>query len=92
MHDTVWKIIATATTLGAGVVATKAADKVWEKAAGRRPGDPKNPNEPLVHALVYAAVTGLAVGLARTIATRKAAEYYAKSTGHLPDEINDSDL
>jgi hypothetical protein len=27
---------------------------------------------------------GLAVGAARVIATRKAAQYYAKSAGHLP--------
>jgi hypothetical protein len=35
-------------------------------------------------AIMFAAITGLAVGLARTIVTRKAARYYEKSAGHLP--------
>ena len=32
-------------------------------------------------------ITGLAVGAAKTLATRKAAKFYEKSAGHLPGEI-----
>ncbi|HYN30215.1 MAG TPA: DUF4235 domain-containing protein [Dermatophilaceae bacterium] len=92
MGDATWKIIGTGSAVLAGLAATKAADKVWEKAAGDKPGDPKNPEQPLRHALAYAAVTGLAVGVARTLATRKAAQYYAKSSGRLPEEIQDSSI
>ena len=34
-----------------------------------------------------AALAGLAMGLARTMATRQAAHFYKKSAGHLPDAM-----
>ena len=42
-------------------------------------------------ALLYGAILGLAVGAARVVAERKAAQYYRRSTGHLPsgDSVND---
>lgn len=39
--------------------------------------------------LVFAALTGLAVGAARVVVTRKAASYFAKSTGHLPKPMQE---
>ena len=41
--------------------------------------------------LGFGAVLGLAVGAARVVAERKAAQYYRKSTGRLPnaDSVND---
>jgi hypothetical protein len=39
--------------------------------------------------VAYAAITGLAVGAARTIATRRAAAFYEKSSGHLPADVRD---
>jgi hypothetical protein len=38
----------------------------------------------MVKAIPYAIASGAAMGLARMLATRKAAGYYRKSTGHLP--------
>ena len=35
-------------------------------------------------AIPFALASGALLGLARMLATRKAADYYAKSTGHLP--------
>jgi hypothetical protein len=43
-------------------------------------------------AVAWAAVSGLAVGLARMLASRKAAEYYRKSTGHLPANLADVEV
>jgi hypothetical protein len=37
--------------------------------------------------VAWAAVSGTMIGIARMLATRKAAHYYAKSTGHLPPEL-----
>ena len=34
-------------------------------------------------------ITGLAVGAAKTLATRKAAQFYEKSAGHLPEAIRE---
>ena len=47
------------------------------------------PNAPLAKAVAYAAITGLAVGAAKTLATRKAAQFYEKSAGHLPEAIRE---
>ena len=42
-------------------------------------------------AVLFAALTGLAVSAARVMATRKAAQYYAKSAGHLPAALVKAD-
>ena len=40
-------------------------------------------------ALTWAAVSGTIVAVARMLATRRAANYYARSTGHLPPGVVD---
>ena len=92
MGNAAWKLLGTGSALIAGIVATKVADQIWEKAARQQKIDPKNPNAPLMAALLYAGLTGLAAGVARTMATRQSAKVYAKSAGHLPADVKDSDL
>lgn len=92
MGSMVWKILGTGSAIVAGLVATKVADEIWQKAGQDKAFDPKDPDSPFMTALAYAALTGLAAGVARTLATRKAAQYYAKSAGHKPQEIVDRDL
>ena len=48
------------------------------------PANPAAPGTSWPEALGYAVASGAAMGLARMLATRKAAGYYRKSTGHLP--------
>ncbi|KGN37916.1 DUF4235 domain-containing protein [Knoellia subterranea] len=92
MGSAVWKILGTGSAVLAGIAATKVADQIWQKAGQDKGFDPKDPDSPFVTALAYAALTGLAAGVARTMATRKAAQYYARSAGHKPHEITDRDL
>ena len=92
MGSMVWKILGTGSAILAGIAATKVADQIWQKAGQDAKFDPKDPDSPFTTALAYAALTGLAAGVARTMATRKAAQYYARSTGHKPQEIVDRDL
>ena len=59
---------------------------------GKKP--PENPADPDVaiwEAVAWAAVSGTAVGLARQLAQRRAASYYARSTGHLPPDLRKDD-
>jgi hypothetical protein len=88
-----WRLLGTAAALAAGAVATKVVALGWRAVSGREaPTDPSEVDETSWgEALLYAAVLGLAVGAARVVAERKAAEYYRKSTGHLPnaDSVND---
>lgn len=92
MGSMVWKILGTGSAILAGIAATKVADQLWQKAGHDVALDPKDPDSPMWEALAYAALTGLAAGVARTFATRKAAQYYARSTGHKPQEIVDRNL
>jgi hypothetical protein len=84
----IWTVFSLASALGAAAVAKKALDKSWTVATGRKP--PENPADPDVdiwEAVTWAVVSGTAVGLARMLAQRRAASYYARSTGHLPPEL-----
>ncbi|MBR7744704.1 DUF4235 domain-containing protein [Phycicoccus sp. BSK3Z-2] len=86
MGTLAWKLLGTGGPILAGILATKAVNAVWAK-AGQDEINPKNPDAPVVKALAYAAIMGLAVGAARTLTERKAASYYRNSSGHLPKEI-----
>ncbi len=88
MGTFVWKVMGVGGSILAGVVATKVVNIIWAK-AGQDEVNPKNPDAPLLKAVTYAAVTGLAVGAARTFVSRKAAQYYRDSAGHLPKEIRE---
>ena len=92
MGSMVWKILGTGSAIAAGIAATKVADQIWQKAGRDATLDPKDPDSPIIEALMYAALTGLAAGIARTMATRKAAQYYAKSAGHKPEAVRPGNL
>ena len=77
-----------ASALVAAAVAKKTIDKTWTIATGKNP--PENPADPDVEiweAVSWAVVSGMAVGLARMLAQRRATSYYVRSTGHLPGQL-----
>lgn len=81
----IWSMMSLASALGAAAFARKALNTSWKAATGKQP--PENPADPDVQigeAVAWAATTGAIVALARMFAQRRAAGYYAKSTGHLP--------
>jgi hypothetical protein len=72
-------------TIGAGLLMRKAIEKVWEKGTGAPPPDqPESPDTTWAEAVGWALLSGVAVALARLLATRKAADYWQRSTGDLP--------
>lgn len=74
--------------IGAAAVAKKGLNTSWRAATGKNP--PANPADPDVdfkEAFAWAAISGTMIGLARMVAARRAAEYYTKSTGHLPPQL-----
>ncbi len=87
MGGVVWKVLGTGGAVAAGIAANKIVTTIWTKAGRDADIDPRDPRTPVGEALVFAAVMGLAVGLARVLATRKAAEYYERSAGHLPKDL-----
>jgi Protein of unknown function (DUF4235) len=80
-----WRVLGGISAVLAGIAARKVLVTGWRASTGANP--PANPAAPGTRwreAIPYALASGAVMGLARMVATRKAASYYAKSTGHLP--------
>jgi hypothetical protein len=80
-----WSAFSLVAALGAAAVAKKGLDTSWRAATGKQP--PANPADPDVdvwEAVAWAAASGTFVALAKMLAQRRAANYYLRSTGHLP--------
>ena len=85
-----WKMIGTGVGLASGIATTKALEATWRTATGHKPPNkPENPDIAGREALLWAAISGSAMGLAKTYATRRAALYWIRSTGDLPPGMAD---
>jgi hypothetical protein len=85
-----WRMIGAGSALAAGVVAARVLDLVWATATGRKPpSTPESPDIAHREALVWATLSGMAIGVAKTYATRRAARYWLRSTGELPPGMAD---
>ncbi len=85
-----WSVMGLVSTVGATMFARKALTATWKLATGKNP--PQNPAHPdvsIAEAAAWATVSGVAVGMARMLASRRAANYYRRSTGHLPPNLED---
>ena len=80
-----WKLLGTGTAIATGMLTARALDATWRTATGHPP--PTKPEHPDIggrEAIAWAAISGLAIGVAKTYAIRRAARYWVKSTGRLP--------
>ena len=74
--------------LGAAAIAKKGLNSSWRAATGKNPpANPADPDVSIGEAVLWAAVSGTLIGVARMLAARRAAHYYAQSTGHLPPQL-----
>ncbi len=83
-----WSVMSLGAALGSAVVAKKTLNTGWKAATGKTP--PENPADPdvdLWEALAWAAASGTFVAVVKMLAIRRAANYYVRSTGHLPPEL-----
>lgn len=84
----VWSVFSLGSALLAAAVAKKGLNTSWKAATGKKPpANPADPDVDLWEAVMWAAVSGTIIGLARMLATRRAANYYVRSTGKLPPEL-----
>lgn len=84
----VWQVMSLVSALLAASVARKGLNTFWQRATGKSP--PANPADPDVdvwEAVAWATVSGTAIALARMAASRKAANYYIRSTGKVPGDL-----
>jgi len=85
-----YTLLGLAATVGATIVARKAMSATWKISTGKEPpSNPEHPDVSMAEAVTWAIASGVAVGLARMLAGRKAADYYRRSTGHLPANLED---
>ena len=88
----VWSVFSLGAALGAAAVAKKTLNTGWRAATGKNPpANPADPDVPVWEAVAWAAASGTFIALARMLATRRAASYYVRSTGHLPPELQKDD-
>lgn len=80
-----WKTYGRVTSLAAGMAATRASALLWRTATGKvPPATPENPDVTAREAAVWAVISGSLRELARITATRKAVDYWIRTTGDLP--------
>lgn len=80
-----WKTYGRVSSIAAGIAATKASALIWRVATGKvPPATPENPDTTAKEAAIWAVVSGSLRELARITATRKAVDYWIRSTGDLP--------
>jgi hypothetical protein len=86
----VWKVLGTGAAVGAAVMTRKLLTSGWTAATGKVPPErPEDPDVSWQEAIGWAVVSGALIEVARLLATRKAAAYYAKSAGHPPKALQD---
>ena len=86
-----YKLLAAGGTFGAAFVARKAVTSGWKLVTGNEP--PANPEDPEVEwaeAIGWALLSGAAIGLARLVANRQAAVWWAQATGASPADLADA--
>jgi len=85
-----WKVVGIGSGLVAAKVGRSVMDKAWTKQRGTEP--PRNPAAPGTtwgEAISWAVASGIAVAIARLLATRGAASAWAKVTGSLPPGLEE---
>jgi hypothetical protein len=88
--ELVWKLLATAAAVGAGIAARNVATAGWKRTVGGEP--PTNPADPATswqEALGWSILTGVLVGTARLFARRSAAGLWRRRRGDLPPGLQE---
>ena len=86
-----YKVISTSSAVVAGLVAREAVSWVWKAATGNKPPDsPEHPDSSWGEAIAWAVASSTALAVARLFAARQAANYYRRSTGHLPPALEEA--
>ncbi|WP_432950282.1 DUF4235 domain-containing protein [Kribbella sp. CA-253562] len=77
-----WKLVLAVFTMVVGLVANKAVTTAWKLGSGGKP--PKGAEAGYVEVVSWAIASGAAAAAAKRFAEQRAAQYWLKSTGHLP--------
>ena len=80
-----WKLMGGASAAAAATATRKAAERVYQAGTGEAPPEnPSSPQVPLRQAILWAALSGVVVGLVRLLVERTAAAAWVRARGELP--------
>ena len=81
----VWSLVASGAAVIAAVAARKGIQEGWRRWADEEPPlNPMSPETDWKQAALWAAASGVVVGMARLFARRSAASGWLRATGRLP--------
>jgi hypothetical protein len=87
-----WKLMGGATAAAAATATRKAAERVYEAGIGEAPPEnPSSPHVPLRQAILWAALSGVVVGLVRLLVERTAAAAWVRARGELPPGLREDE-
>lgn len=90
MEKAIWKLAATGAAVLTGIAVRNLLIALWRRITKNDP--PVNPADPTTgwgEAIAWTAATGMAVGVARMLASRGAAAGWRRATGNLPPGLQD---
>ena len=83
-----WVVVGYAAAMLAGVAVRRSLEGGWRKVRKEDPPrQPASPETTWTEALLWSALTGMAVGVARVIARRGAASGWRRATGRWPENL-----
>jgi hypothetical protein len=91
-EDLLWKLVGAGAALAAAAATRAVVRGLWRSAKNAEP--PEDPASPAVSwgdALAWAALTGVAVGVAEMVAKRVTASGWEQATGGLPPSLASED-
>lgn len=86
-EERTWKIFATVVGIVSAITARRVLNQYWSKRKGAKPGNTANDDTAWRDAVLFAAMSGVGVGLARIVADRAAAEVWRTVKGTYPPGI-----
>lgn len=83
-----WKIMSRVTDKASGSAGTKLVDASWRAATGKQPpAKPDSPETSLRESIAWTVLSAAGVAVVKSLATRRAAAYFERSTGKLPPTL-----
>ena len=80
-----WKAYSRGATVLSGVLTLKLTERTWQLATRRKPPNhPEHPDANMREALTWAVLSGVTAELVKVAVSRRIAQYWVRSTGHLP--------
>ncbi|WP_106817479.1 DUF4235 domain-containing protein [Janibacter massiliensis] len=87
MGNLAWKLLGAGGATLAGIITNKLLVTAYKKAGKDFEIDPRDPDNPLLESLLVVVLGGVVAAVVKTLLSRKAAQYYRSSTGHLPADL-----